>query len=87
MGISPEVEAQYENNRLRMMQVNRGFRRFMWFSIILGALIFSTSFFAGAASTLHDHQEGPSIFYYAQKHLVCPAHRARKVSRYLPVPV
>ena len=65
MGISPEVEAQYENNRLRMMQVNRGFRRFMWFSIILGALIFSTSFFAGAASTLHDHQEGPSIFYYA----------------------
>ena len=44
MGISPEVEAQYENNRLRMMQVNRGFRRFMWFSIILGALIFSTSF-------------------------------------------
>ncbi|MBQ9907479.1 MAG: hypothetical protein IJM46_11995 [Oscillospiraceae bacterium] len=65
MGISPEVEAQYESNRLRMLQVNSGFRRFMWLSIILGAMIFSTSFFAGAASTLHDHQEGPSIFYYA----------------------
>ena len=65
MAISQATEEQYENNRLRMMQVNRGFRRYMWSCIILGAMIFSTAFFAGAASTLHDQQENAMIFYYA----------------------
>ena len=65
MGISPQIEAQYEENRLRMSKVNSDFRRYMWFSIILGALIFGTAFMAGAASTLTEDQQGPGIFYYA----------------------
>lgn len=65
MRISPEVAAQYENNRLQMAAVNKGFRTYMWCSIILGAMIFSTAFFAGALSTVNGNAEGPGIFYNA----------------------
>ena len=65
MSISPQVEAQYESNRLKMSKVNHDFRIYMWCGIALGALIFFTSFMAGAMSTAKGNAEGPSIFYNA----------------------
>ena len=65
MSISPQVEAQYENNRLKMHAVNKGFRIYLWCSIALGAMIFSTAFMAGALSTVQGNAEGPGIFYNA----------------------
>ena len=65
MAIAPEVAEHYEANRLRMATMNRRFRIYMWSSIILGALIFSTAFFAGALSTVKENQEGANIFYHA----------------------
>ncbi len=65
MSISPEVAAQYENNRLKMHAVNKGFRIYLWCSIALGAMIFSTAFMAGAFSTVQGNAEGPGIFYNA----------------------
>lgn len=67
MSISPQVEAQYEANRLRMAKVNSAFHTHMVCCIILGALIFGMAFFAGAASTLTSGQQGPSIFYFAMQ--------------------
>lgn len=63
MNISPELEKEYDANRLRMMKVNRDFHTYMWLGIILGAILFGTSFFIAAASINKKQDDGPWIFY------------------------
>ena len=65
MGFSPELEVQYETNRLRMAKINSNLHRYMWIGIVLGFIIFFTSFFVAALSTLKDQKEGPNIFFQA----------------------
>lgn len=65
MAMSPQMQEQYEECRLRMNKLNADFRKYMWIMIALGALIFLSSFMAGAASTLQTNKEGPWIFYEA----------------------
>ncbi len=65
MRITPQMEAQFEQNRLRMSKVNAGLRKYLGFSIALGALIFAAAFFAGAMSVRDGDAGGAGIFYLA----------------------
>lgn len=65
MSLSPEMQARYEANRLQMFKVTQNFHRYFWASLILGAIVFSTAFFAGALSTMDDSQQGAEKFYFA----------------------
>lgn len=65
MAVSPQMQAQYDANRLRMNRLNANFRKYMWGMLALGATIFCSSLFAGALSTLKANEEGPWIFYTA----------------------
>lgn len=65
MRITPEMEAQFNDNRVRMQTMERRLRIYMWIMVFLGAGIFGTAFMAGALSTLHDGAQGPGIFYTA----------------------
>lgn len=63
MRITPEIEAQYEENRLLMQKVNRDLHIYMWSGIILGALFFGSAFFISALSSLQNQKSGAGIFY------------------------
>ena len=65
MALTPEMQARYEANRLKMFQLKRNFRIYLWAHIILGAAVFGTAFFAGAMSTLDETQHGAEKFYFA----------------------
>ena len=65
MRITPQMEEQFEQNRLRMGKVNSGLRKYLGFSIALGALIFGAAFFAGAMSVRDGGAGGAGIFYLA----------------------
>lgn len=59
------MEAQYEENRLKMAQVNKRFRLYMWAQLVLCILFFVFTMYAGASSTLNEDVHGPAKFYYA----------------------
>lgn len=63
MNFADETERRYNENKLRMNTVNRRFNLYLWSHVILGALIFSTSFMAGAVSTTEHH--ATEKFYFA----------------------
>lgn len=65
MRITPQMEEEFEQNRLRMNKVNSSLRKYLWWSVALGAITFSLAFFAGAMSVREDGAEGPGIFYTA----------------------
>ncbi len=65
MRYTPEQEAQFNANRMRMKQIDGHFRIYMWANLFLGAVIFISAFAAGMLSTKQDEQEGPWIFYTA----------------------
>lgn len=65
MAVSPQMQAQYDECRLRMNKLNGSFRKYMWIMVGLGATIFCSAFFAGALSTLKANEQGPWIFYTA----------------------
>ena len=65
MRMSPEMEAQYERNRLKKAENDENRRRCFWIMLILGMVIFATSFLAGAMSAKNDSLHGSTIFYVA----------------------
>ena len=65
MKLSPELEAQFAENRLKKMTNHRNRTRCFWAFLILSALLFASAFLAGSLSTLHDGMSGPYIFYAA----------------------
>jgi len=67
MKMSGAMQEQYENCRIRMVNVNRNFKRYMWFQLALSILFFVFTMYAGASSTLNEGQRGPSKFYYAME--------------------
>lgn len=68
MPISPQMQAQYEENRMQMMEINKRFKIYMWAQLIISILFFVFSMYAGATSTLTDQEHrGPAKFYYAME--------------------
>lgn len=65
MKMSGAMQEQYENCRMRMVNVNKNFKRYMWFQLVIGVLFFVFTMYAGASSTLHEDVKGPAKFYYA----------------------
>ncbi|MBR4201109.1 MAG: hypothetical protein IKQ91_07515 [Oscillospiraceae bacterium] len=65
MALSQYMQAKYEENRLRMNKLNGNFSKYMWFMIILGAIIFLSAFIAGIMSTMAERDKGVGLFYYA----------------------
>lgn len=65
MKLSREAEAQLAENRLKKLKNDADNKKCFWAFVILGCIIFATSFFAGARSTLLDGASGAGIFYTA----------------------
>ncbi len=65
MKLSPEAEAKMEANRLKKLQNDADNKKCFWAFVALGCIIFGTSFFAGARSTMLDGAQGTGIFYTA----------------------
>ena len=65
MAMSREMEARFESNRLKKAENDTNRKRCFWALFILGAIIFGTSFMAGAASAMKDQMHGSAIFYVA----------------------
>lgn len=65
MRMSPEMEAQYEYNRLKKAANDTNRRRCFWATLILGMIIFASCFLAGAMSAKNDNMRGSMIFYAA----------------------
>ncbi|MCQ2408587.1 MAG: hypothetical protein MJ065_08720 [Oscillospiraceae bacterium] len=65
MRITLQMEKQFEQNRLHMNKINSGLRKYLGFSVTLGALFFGTAFMAGAMSVRDGNAGGPGIFYLA----------------------
>ncbi|MBR3267404.1 MAG: hypothetical protein IKI58_01545 [Oscillospiraceae bacterium] len=65
MQMSPELQKMYEENRCKMLELNRKFRMLFWFSVILSALWFCTSALVGIKSTMDETYKGPFKFYAA----------------------
>ena len=65
MKLSPEMEAQFAENRMKKMNNQRNRTRCFWGFVILGVVLFGSAFLAGSLSTLHDGMSGPYIFYAA----------------------
>jgi len=63
--LSPAMEEQYEENRLKMAEVNKRFRFYMWAQLVISILFFVFAMFAGASSTQNEDVHGPAKFYYA----------------------
>lgn len=59
------VKEQFEENRVKMLELKANFRKLFWFSLILGGIWFGTSFFVGAVSTMDEDIHGPFKFYTA----------------------
>lgn len=66
MQITPEMRAEFENNRLAKQKLEHNLKKYFWASVIIGAAMFAMSFFAGAISTMdRGGNRGPNIFYAA----------------------
>ncbi len=65
MRLSPEAEAQLAQNRLKKLKNDADNKKCFWAFVALGCIIFGTSFFAGARSTMLDGAHGSGIFYTA----------------------
>ena len=65
MAVSPEMQARFEANRMKKLELERRMRIFFWLMIGLAAVMFCSSLFAGAVSTRRPDQSGPETFYNA----------------------
>ena len=65
MAMSPEMQARFESNRLKKLELERRMKLFFWLMIGLAAVMFCTSMMAGALSTRRPSQSGPETFYNA----------------------
>lgn len=63
--MSPELQAMYQANRVKMLELKRQFRMFFWFTVALAAMWFGSAFFIGAASTIDESVKGPFKFFTA----------------------
>ena len=65
MAVSPEMQARFEANRMKKLDLERHMRVFFWLMIGLAAVMFFSTIFAGAVSTRRPDQSGPETFYNA----------------------
>ena len=65
MAMSPEMQARFESNRLKKLELERRMKLFFWLMIGLAAIMFCSSMMAGAISTRRPGQAGPETFYNA----------------------
>ena len=65
MKLSPEAEEKLAENRLKKLKNDADNKKCFWAFVALGCIIFGTSFFAGARSTMLDGAHGSGIFYTA----------------------
>lgn len=67
MKLSREAEERMAENRLKKLKNDADNKKCFWSFVILGCIIFATSFFAGARSTMMDGAAGTGIFYAAME--------------------